>query len=174
MRPSQSNKSSWFSTAPHILKLVDQLSAKFIDITGSNVITGSHNFPQNKYNYSKLNLYKKIKSKFRMEEYLLRIENREIRQSVTKFRMSGNKFPIESDRCLKIPKELRICAICREGIGDEYHYFLHSNHVLLELSKDNFTNKIRNINESLMLLDSHSLVVYITMMSDYVSNMYLV
>ena len=91
---------------------------------------------------------------------------REIRQSVTKFHMSGHKFPIESDRYLKIPKELRICDICGEGIGDEYHCFLHCNHVLLELSKDNFTNKIRNINESLMLLDSHSLIVKVTMMSD--------
>ena len=47
------------------------------------------------------------------------------------------------------------------------HYFLHCNHVLLELRRDNFINKIRNINESLMLLYSHSLVVYITMMSDW-------
>ena len=101
-----------------------------------------------------------------MEEYLLRIENREIRQSVTKFRTSGHKFPIESHRYLKIPKELRICDICREVIGDKYHYFLHCNHVLLELSRDKFINKITNINESLMLLDSHSLVVYITVISD--------
>ena len=125
-----------------------------------------NNFPQSKYNHSKLNLYKKIKSKFGMEEYLLRIENREIRQSVIKFRMSGHKFPTESDRYLKIPKELRICDICREGIGDEYHYFLYCNHVLLELTRDSFINKLRNINESLMLSDSHSLVVYITIMSN--------
>ena len=94
------------------------------------------------------------------------MENREIRQSVTKFCMSGHKSPIESDRYMKIPKEFRICDICLEEVGDEYHYFLHFNHVLLELSKDNFINKIRNINESLVLLDSDSLVVYITMMSD--------
>ena len=53
-----------------------------------------------------------------------------------------------------------------EGICDEYHYFLHCNHVLLELSRDNFINKIRNTIESLILLDSHHLVVYMTMMSD--------
>ena len=80
--------------------------------------------------------------------------------------MSGQKFPIESDRYMKIPKEFRICDICLEGDGDEYYYFLHFNQLLLELSRDNFINKIRNINESLVLLDSHSLVVYITMMSD--------
>ena len=188
MKLSQSNKNSWFSTVHHILKSVDQLSAwkdpstiksidsfglnikkklrsKFIDIWETQMsFIGSNNFRQNKYIYSKLNRYKKIKSKFRMKEYLLRIESREIRQSVTKFRMSGHKFPIESDRYIKIPKELRIFDICREGIGDEYHYFLHCNHVLLELSKDNSINKIRNINKSLMLLDSHSLVVSI--MSD--------
>ena len=72
----------------------------------------------------------------------------------------------ESDRYLKIPEEVRICDICREGIGDEYHHFLHCNHVLLELSRYNFENKIRNISESPMLLNSHSLVVYFTMMSD--------
>ena len=77
--------------------------------------------------------------------------------------MSGHKFPIESDRYLKIPKELRICDICREGIVDEYHYFLNCNHVYLELSRDNLINKIRNINENIMLLDSQSFVVYITM-----------
>ena len=70
--------------------------------------------------------------------------------------MSGHKFPIESDRYLKIPKELRMSDICREGIGDECHYFLHCNHVLLELSRDNFINKIRNINESLMFFSLFS------------------
>ena len=157
---------------PSTIKSIDSFGlnikkrSKFIDVWETQIPSiGSDNFPQNKYNYSKLNLYKKIKSKFRMEEYLLRIENRENRQSVTKFRMSGHKFPIESDRYLKIPKEFRLCDICPEEIGDEYHYFLHCNHLLLELSGDNSINRIRNINESLML-DSHSLVLYITMMSD--------
>ena len=123
MKLLQSNK-----TSCHILKSVDQLSAwkdpstiisidscvlnikkrprsKFIDIWETQMSSiGSNNFPQNKYNYSKLNLYKKIKFKFRMEEYLLRTENREIRQSFTKFCISGHKFPIHSDRYLKIPK----------------------------------------------------------------------
>ena len=100
-----------------------------------------------------------------MKEYLLRIGIGKSGNQVTKFRMSGYEFPIELDRYLKVPKELRICDICREGIG-EYHYFLHCNHLLLELSRDNFINKIKNINESPMLLDSVTLVVYITMMSD--------
>ena len=43
------------------------------------------------------------------------MENRDIRQSVTKFRMSGHKFPIESDRYMKIPKEFRICDILPGG-----------------------------------------------------------
>ena len=85
-----------------------------VKISGRNLdqnllILGNNNFPQNNYNYSKFNLYKKTNFKFRMEEYLLRIENRKIRQSITKFRMSGRKFPIKSDRYQKLPKELRIC-----------------------------------------------------------------
>ena len=130
----------------------------------------STNFPQNKYNYSKLNLYKKIKSKFRMKEYLLRIENGGIRQSVIKFCMSGHKFPIESAVQIdEVPRELRICDICRKGIIDEYNYFLHCNHVLFELSRDNFINKIRDISESLMLLDSHSLVASSTFALGYLA-----
>ena len=48
----------------------------------------------------------------------MKIQNRESRQSVTKFRTSEHNFAIESDRHLKIPKELRTCDICLEGIGD--------------------------------------------------------
>ena len=83
MKLSQSSKNSWFSTVHHILKSVDYLNAwedpstiKSVDSFGLNIkkrprskfisiwetqisSTESNNFSQNKYNYSKLNLYKR-------------------------------------------------------------------------------------------------------------------
>ena len=62
----------------------------------------------------KLSFYKKIKTKFRMDKYLQVINDGNVRKSVTKFRISAHKFPIECEICwkLRMPRELRTCGIC--------------------------------------------------------------
>ena len=83
---------------------------------------------------NKLDFYKKIKTEFTLEQYLLNIKNGDIRRNVTRFRISAHKFPVEIERYLTVPRELRTCTICYEGIGNEFHYFPECSHVLIELS----------------------------------------
>ena len=93
---------------------------------------------------SKLDFYKKINTKFTLEQYLLDIKNGDIRRSMTKLRISAHKFPIEIERYLKVPRELRTCTICYEGIGNEFHYFSECSHVLFKLSRMKFLDKIKS------------------------------
>ena len=92
---------------------------------------------------SKLDFHKKIKAKFTLEQYLLGIRNGDIRRRVTRFRISAHKFPVEFERYVKVPRELRMCTICYEGIGNEFHYFSECSHVLIKLSRMKFLNKIK-------------------------------
>ena len=43
---------------------------------------------------------------------------------ITKFRTSNLHLPIETGRWYNIPREERICHLCKETIGDEYHFLL--------------------------------------------------
>ena len=97
--------------------------------------TWENQMPTSNNMNSKLDFYKKIKTKFTLEQCLLDIKNGDIRRSVTRFRISGHKFPVEIERYLKIPRELRTCTICYEGIGNEFHYFSECSHVLIKLSR---------------------------------------
>ena len=115
---------------------------------------------------SKLDFYKKIERKFTLEQYLLDIKNGDIRRSVTRFRISVHKFPVEIERYVKVPRELRTCTICYEGIGNEFHYFSECSHVLIELSRMKFLDKIKSTNENILKLDPQSLTIYAAMMND--------
>jgi hypothetical protein len=48
----------------------------------------------------------------------------ERRPSNFKFRTSNLHLPIETGRWYNIPREERICHLCKETIGDEYHFLL--------------------------------------------------
>ena len=109
---------------------------------------------------SKLDFYKKIKTKFTLERYLLDIKNGDIRRNVTRFRISAHKFSVEIERCPKVPSELRICTICYEGIGNEFSYFSECSHVLLELSRVKFLDKIKSTKENILNVDPQSLTIY--------------
>ena len=115
---------------------------------------------------SKLDFYKKIKTKFTLEQYQLNIKHGDIRRSVTRFRISAHKFLVEIERYVEVPRELRTCTICYEGIGNEFHYFSECSHVLVKLSRMKFLDKIKSTNENILKLDPQSLTIYATMMND--------
>ena len=85
---------------------------------------------------------------------------------MTRFRISVHKFPVEIERNLKVPRKLRTCTICYEGIGNEFHYFSKCSHVLIELSGTKFLDKIKSTNENILKLDLQSLTIYAAMMND--------
>lgn len=65
--------------------------------------------------------YSIFKEEFKLESYLLRLSIPE-RMYITKLRCSNLKFPIETGRWSGVPREKRICHLCKNGLGDEFHY----------------------------------------------------
>jgi hypothetical protein len=65
---------------------------------------------------------------FCIENYLLRLSEHS-RMWITKFRTSNLHLLIETGRWYNIPREERICHLCKETIGDEYNFLLIKNHV---------------------------------------------
>ena len=80
--------------------------------------------------------------------------------------MSAHKFPVEIERYLKVPRELRTCTICYEGTGNRFHYFSECSHVLIKLSRMKFLDKIKSTKENILKLDPQSLTIYVALMND--------
>ena len=55
-------------------------------------------------------------------ENYLNLPNKNVRQAVTKLRISAHKLPIETGRFDYRKRTERICSLCCDGIGDEMHY----------------------------------------------------
>ena len=85
---------------------------------------------------------------------------------MTRFRISAHKFPVEMERYIKVPRELKTCTICYEGIGNEFNYFSECCHVLIKLNRMKFLDKIKSTNKNILKLDPQSLTTYAAMMND--------
>lgn len=84
-------------------------------------------------NSSKGDFYETFKTDFGIENYLLRLPESK-RKYITKLRTCNLKLPIETGRWNKTPRHERICPLCRNGIGDEYHYlFICDNESIVQL-----------------------------------------
>ena len=85
------------------------------------------------YTTSRGQFYSIFKKNFEIENYLTRLPE--------PFRTSNLRLPIETGRWHNVPKEDRICNLCREQIGDEYHIlFVCSNAKVVELRKKYLPN----------------------------------
>ena len=90
---------------------------------------------------SKLLLYSKLKTEFKIEDYLLATSSFETRQLLTKFRVSDHPLAIETGRYKNIPRENRLCTICNK-IDDESHFFIEC--VQNKTLRDHLFSKISN------------------------------
>ena len=63
-------------------------------------------------NSSKLIPYSHVKEEFREEKYVHEVKYYKCRSAITKVRISGHTFPVESGRWDKIPREKRVCPLC--------------------------------------------------------------
>ena len=68
------------------------------------------------YSSSRGQFYSVYKKGFCIENYLLRLSEHS-RIWITKFRTSNLHLPIETGRWYDIPREERICHLCKETIG---------------------------------------------------------
>ena len=73
---------------------------------------------------SKLNFYKSIKQNYFKQEAYLLSPNFEFRKLITKLRISDHNLMIEKGMHLKIPREQRLCNVCKV-IDNEIHFLLN-------------------------------------------------
>ena len=84
-------------------------------------------------NSSRGQFYLTFKKDFSFEKYLIRLPDCD-RIWITKLRTSNLHLPIETGRWYNIPREDRICTLCNENIGDEYHIlFVCKNNAIVQL-----------------------------------------
>ena len=77
-----------------------------------------------KLNYDNKNfLYKHINT-CSNDKYYLAHPNKITRQKISKFRVSDHDLLIETGRYKKIPREERVCSVCKM-LDDEVHFFFH-------------------------------------------------
>ena len=80
---------------------------------------------------SRCRLYRHIKEDFQLEPYLRKNYNRDLRQCLTKIRLSRHKLYIERGRWQKPKVEYcdRLCTLCEQrDIEDEYHVLMTCPH----------------------------------------------
>lgn len=73
---------------------------------------------------SKLFLYSKLKSSIGLEKYLSELTSFKYRQILAKFRTSDHCLQIETGRYKNIPRQQRLCNICKV-VEDECHFLLN-------------------------------------------------
>ena len=74
---------------------------------------------------SKLYFYSTFKKEYQLEKYLTVIRNTNQRRSLTRFRISNHKLMIECGRYHNIPREERICKLCKSNeIENEEHFLI--------------------------------------------------
>ena len=80
---------------------------------------------------SRCKLYRHIKDDFQLEPYLRKNYNRDLRQCLTKIRLSSHKFYIEKEQWQKPKVEYcdRLCTLCEQrDIEDKYHVLMTCLH----------------------------------------------
>ena len=73
------------------------------------------------YNSSRGEYYAGFKKEFKLEHYLLRLNSKN-RKTICKLRTCNIKFPIETGRWIGIARDERLCNLCSESLGNEFHY----------------------------------------------------
>ena len=57
------------------------------------------------------------------EPYLLKLPVKQLKYIIS-YRTINHRLPIETGRWKKIDYSKQICSLCKQDIGDEYHYLL--------------------------------------------------
>ena len=141
-----SNQHSWFTSATYLLRLAG------INIGGMNTIEKAEQnriistlrnelkqeyeriFFQSIRASEKLNtVYAKVKTSYKIEDYLNEIRYFKYRSAIAKMRISEHTMPIETGRWKSIAREERTCLICdSKETGDDVHYLARCNNPTLQ------------------------------------------
>ena len=92
--------------------------------------------------------YSLFKKEFCLERYLLRLFPSE-RYFITKLRCSNLKLAIETCRWAGIPREQRLCTLCGNGVGDEYHLLFTCVHPVASELRSKFKTNYYKTNPNM-------------------------
>ena len=67
--------------------------------------------------------YFNFKNEWRREEYF-KVLNHKNALTMFKFRTCNHRLPVETGRFRNIPHHERLCTLCSNDVGDEYHYLM--------------------------------------------------
>ena len=109
----------------------------------------------------KFEIYSKIKKNYTQEDYIFYLSNHKLRQNITKLRTSSHCLPIETLRKAKVPREQRLCNMCNEYVGSEYHVIIECDNSFVCQIRQKFLLKIYSINKQLENLSKADLFTYL-------------
>lgn len=110
---------------------------------------------------SKLNIYVMLKRGYMYEAYL--DTHHRHRDQVTKFRLSCHWLPIERGRYMKpqIPRQERVCVLCKEGIGNEMHALMKCNNGQLAQCRQTYGSQITSADPQFGQLSDAFKLIYL-------------
>ena len=82
---------------------------------------------QNQWNFPKLDIYRQMKSDFRVEPHILYVRNKKHQQALSRLRVSSHNLLIEQGRHSRpvVPRNERLCKFCPlNEIDDEIHFLM--------------------------------------------------
>jgi hypothetical protein len=88
-------------------------------------------------NTSSGELYSLFKEEFQLESHLSKLNTCD-RIQISKLMCSNFKFPIETGRWSRVPRQERICNLCRNGLGDEFHYVFTCNNTNIKNRRNKY------------------------------------
>ena len=91
-------------------------------------------------------MYSEIKRNYNFEKYLDIVQDKILRNNITRIRTSTHLFPIEYLRKKGIVKEERWCNLCKSEIGTEFHLLSHCKHDKVCTLRNNLILKLYEIN----------------------------
>lgn len=116
-------------------------------------------------------IYKQLKFNYGMEKYLVHVRSAKLWRYITQIRTSNHPFPIETLRKKGIPREQRVCHMCKSGcIGSEFHLLFQCQNEELKKYRDTFLDKIHNLNHEISKLTHFCLFLYLMSAVDSLIN----
>ena len=104
---------------PNTTWLKNGIKLRLIDQFKQNWLSNMENSPKGI-------TYKLFKNELHFEKYLDSLEDRGL-FTFCKFRTLNHKLPIECGRWQRLDRNQRLCNLCSETIGDEFHYIFDCN-----------------------------------------------
>ena len=112
---------------------------------------------------NKLRTYRKFKSIFKLEPYLL-FGTKQQRKLLTKFRISAHNLNIEKGRYIGTTVEDRICNLCKNNIEDEVHFLITCP--LLEKFREPYIKNIKETYKNFSLLSDENKLIWLLSSED--------